>query len=654
MKCSVGDIFMLLLDKIGVELLTWAETTINENPPYKTLMDVSDTLADTLGKIPFVGGNFDWMRLQPLCFNYKSYKGKTLKDCNEVREGYVHLHGCDPSFEDRVWKQCYYSRVDAICGAEDPGNKNAYYALFEAPTKTLQEEFQALLGDSFEEDNPALQEAFEQMDAAGANTAAQQICVKRKAKQRAMKIDEMILACLFYHIEKFCPSSSGEDNKIETFLNNVEWQLDKVVWDWTASPPPPPPASFGDYTALVADDPAGWQLLREKLFEFWPQLDYVAMQSRGSIVGAAYSNDGQGWGGVYYVSKYSMTTAFLSTSWFKDQNSLAARMWQARYTGMFRFACRAFMAFMSDPEGAGRGANNDQPSAFENPADFTGQYDRNFLTMAAIMFSESYFAETGQKWYPDGIAFWDENCVRPANEFSPIKVSTARKDPLVYGTKDFLGHEVPLTDFGPLRAYGSLRQLRDRDDGGVDHRRFPEDSVLKEFSARSNFFYKDRKHRRESSIQGLYRDVVCNPTYKYTIEMAFGEPPIGSNEIDGVDGIYDYETVGSGRRLAGMRNWGRDQWTGQINQHAQKQRDTELHVTEKQLGETAVRRRSYHGCGSGIASSGCRPGGGWTYEESSLWQWVYVTSSHEEDIAPGWHRLLYLRAWSHKGCDENA
>jgi hypothetical protein len=98
----------------------------------------------------------------------------------------------------------------------------------------------------------------------------------------------------------------------------------------TASPPPPPPASFGDYTGLISDDPSGWQLIREKLFEFWPQLDYVAMQSRGSIVGAAYSNDGQGWGGVYYVSKYSMTTAFLSTSWFKDQNSLAARMWQAR------------------------------------------------------------------------------------------------------------------------------------------------------------------------------------------------------------------------------------------------------------------------------------------------------------------------------------
>jgi hypothetical protein len=78
---------------------------------------------------------------------------------------------------------------------------------------------------------------------------------------------------------------------------------------------------------------------------------------------------------------------------------------------MFRFACRAFMAFMSDPEGAARGANNEQPSAFPNGEDFTGKYDRNYLTMAAIMYSESYFLETGQKWHPDGIAFWNDNCV---------------------------------------------------------------------------------------------------------------------------------------------------------------------------------------------------------------------------------------------------
>lgn len=66
---------------------------------------------------------------------------------------------------------------------------------------------------------------------------------------------------------------------------------------------------------------------------------------------------------------------------------------------------------MSDPEGAARGANNEQPSAFPNGEDFTGQYDRNYLTMAAIMYSESYFLETGQKWHPDGIAFWNDNCV---------------------------------------------------------------------------------------------------------------------------------------------------------------------------------------------------------------------------------------------------
>ena len=93
-----------------------------------------------------------------------------------------------------VVARSYADLLIATAAEIDPGSAgvNAYYALFEAPTKTLQEEFQALLGDSFEEDNPALQDAFEQMEAAGANTAAQEICVKRKAKQRAMKMRKRI------------------------------------------------------------------------------------------------------------------------------------------------------------------------------------------------------------------------------------------------------------------------------------------------------------------------------------------------------------------------------------------------------------------------------------------------------------------------------
>lgn len=60
-------------------------------------------------------------------------------------------------------------------------------------------------------------------------------------------------------------------------------------------------------------------------------------------MGRERSTDGRGYGPIYYVSRYSMSTAFLSTSHYADQDSLSARMVQARFSGMFRFACKALV-----------------------------------------------------------------------------------------------------------------------------------------------------------------------------------------------------------------------------------------------------------------------------------------------------------------------
>lgn len=76
--------------------------------------------------------------------------------------------------------------------------------------------------------------------------------------------------------------------------------------------------------------------LREKILEFWPALTYVASQSYGSNVGRKRSSDGLGYGPVYHVSRYTISTAFLATEHFLDKDSLSARMVQARFTGMFR------------------------------------------------------------------------------------------------------------------------------------------------------------------------------------------------------------------------------------------------------------------------------------------------------------------------------
>ena len=88
--------------------------------------------------------------------------------------------------------------------------------------------------------------------------------------------------------------------------------------------------------------------MRAKLDECFPRLQYVASQSFGSVVGKETSEDGLGYGPMFQVTRYAFSTAFLVTEGFKDQDSLAARMIQARFTGHYRFACRAWYEWVND------------------------------------------------------------------------------------------------------------------------------------------------------------------------------------------------------------------------------------------------------------------------------------------------------------------
>ena len=480
------------------------------------------------------------------------------------------------------------------------------------------------MGDSFEGLDPTMKAAFEKLESENTNTAAQDICDDKGLKS-SMTIDQIILSCIFYHVESFCPGSKDDEN-VGTFLKNIEWQLDKVVWDWSASPPPPPPVKFGPYDDLVSDDPEGVELVRERLFEFFPSLSYTATQSRGSTFGISHSNDGKGFGPLYFVSKYMMTTAFLSTAQFENQDSLSARIVQARFTGMFRFSCKAMVQFMSDKEMAGAGSSGPE-SAFPNPADFAGAFDRNFLVIAAALFSESHFQETGEHWTPDVAKFWDENCVAPAVDRSAMPRSLWGRDPLVYGERDAQLHDVPLVDYGPLRAFGSLRQLQDTLRSGGGGPNFPEDYTNAHDSLAQYGGDRADRSSQSKSIHALYRDRICNPIYKYSIEDAVGDPPTGRNVLDGFGGIRDASTA--------------SRYT------------YDMIAPDGLLGNSATKRRDYHGCGLGIASGGCDTRGAPNYEEGSLWSWAYVTSSHDPDVAPGWHRLLYLKAFTVNSCDTN-
>lgn len=341
-------------------------------------------------------------------------------------------------------------------------------------------------------------------------------------------------------------------------------------------------------------------------------------------MGREHSADGLGYGPVYYISKYSMSTAFLSTAHFKDQDALSARIIQARFTGHFRFACKAFTEFMSDETLAGAGSDGGgDPSAFANPNGFASRYDRNWIAMASALFAESYHAETGHV-LPTGVhAFWRENCEAPAVERSAVPDSLWRLDAKVYGEEDLFSHDVPVHAFAPLRAFGSLRQLRNLETGGAGSE-FGEDYTN---VATGNDFKDDRDDRTKYSLQSLYRDRICNPTFKYGINDAIGNPPTGGNAIDPTEFIRDASR-------AKLPRW-------------------DMQVPNGYLGASGIRRPFSQGCGLGIASGGCDVMNPPTYYESSLWSWAYVTSSHDPDVAPGWHRLLHLKAFTVGACSAN-
>ena len=282
---------------------------------------------------------------------------------------------------------------------------------------------------------------------------------------------------------------------------------------------------------------------------------------------------------------------------------------------------------MSDPTTSGAGSNNPKLSAFGNPDDFTSQYDRNWIAMASALFSESYFSETGHHYDTGVQRFWEENCEAPAIKRSAVPRTLWRMDPKVYGEEDIFSHDVPVWSFAPLRAFGSLRQLRDLATGGSGNG-YSEDYTN---MADTDQFKTDRDNRATNSLHELYRERICNPTYKYSINDAIGNPPIGSNNMQG--GVTGSDFI-------------RDASTAKLPRY-------DMWVPNGMLGASGIRRPHPEGCGLGIESGGCNPAKAPTYYDSSLWSWAYVTSSDDPDVAPGWHRLLYLKAFTVSACSAN-
>ena len=204
--------------------------------------------------------------------------------------------------------------------------------------------------------------------------------------------------------------------------------------------------------------------------------------------------------------KYSMSTAYLATAHFKDQDALSARIIQARFTGHFRFACQAFLEFMSDPTTSGAGSNNPELSAFGNPDDFTSQYDRNWLAMASALFAESYFTRDGAH-LPHGRARLLAGELRGARR-APLGRADRplAEDSQVYGEEDLFRTTCPCTATrrcAPLDRCASCATWHRAATARASARTTPT-------VADQDQFHKGRRPQA-NSLQSLYRERIVQP-----------------------------------------------------------------------------------------------------------------------------------------------
>jgi hypothetical protein len=275
--------------------------------------------------------------------------------------------------------------------------------------------------------------------------------------------------------------------------------------------------------------------VRAKLDECFPRLQYVASQSFGSVVGEETSEDGLGYGPIYKVTRYAFSTAFLVTEGFRDTDSLAARMIQSRFTGHYRFACKAWYEWVNDASNSAPGSNN--PESKFQADDFNSPYDRNLLLIATVLFDESYrnelcdrYDDSGCDGYAfgllDPIQFWKEQCESPAGWRNAVPTHMWTRSMNVYtAVEDQMGHAVEDWMIAPMRAYGSLRQLQDvsKELAGAH---FPEDFSEMDTRSDSSFAFKSARLQRERwNPFKFYRERICDPEYHMSIEEVAGNAP---------------------------------------------------------------------------------------------------------------------------------
>lgn len=618
-RCENGDAFMILVSRIDDLIQRGVESVVNF---------LIDRLNDIINSITGWFGAKNLIRrvCWPTAYDADRCVGGEITIAQRLA-----LEQCEDAARG-LEEMCYYARVSThilttppwhasspdilfalqrvvpclqarhIC--TDNGLLSEYQELFARGYKTVDEteaEFARVFGASFTQTDPLaadLMRAVEQSLRSGPDLAPRRDICSSRAFETAMSLEMAIVSCFFATAESFCEEGAEEDEDFAFVIQTSELQLPRVPWhllvNRDVSPPPPPPLTLPAYQALINEDSAGFQMVHAELEKLFPLLEDAATSSVGASIGPHIA--------PFVMTPQQLTRATLASHGM-TKNSLGARVIQSKHTGLWRPACFELKRFLDNADNAGFGtlSKAHEAGVAGGDASYSGKHDRNLFMYAMLEIFISLDHANHQHLSYSSLGVHEMVCGRMSSGY---RVPVPEYQWTTYDTGGLDVHT-----FAPVVAHGSLESLRSSlasQAHACPEGFAPEDLAQSMYCGgiggvpAKTQLANDAFDRVTTSPFALLRDRMCNPAVEYSVEDALARPPSFSAPL--------FDT-----------------------QYRSKLYLNNLVVPASYRGEEDLDP---------------------AFARLSLQAWVYITSSADERVSPGFHRLLDLPSFASVHCNQ--
>ena len=280
--------------------------------------------------------------------------------------------------------------------------------------------------------------------------------------------------------------------------------------------------------------------------------------------------------------------------------------------GRWRFACKEMHSFFAGYTSPGRNSKGYKAGVEDQHSTHSGKWDRNPLVAAMLEIKLSMTGHALDTINFDSLGLYDRLCGGAANIAVTDKDHTGT-GPAGYRVPTNENYDanfdtygdggVPLTDFAPVVAYGSLemlRSMRSADFQACPPGLYESDALAHQYCDKGQEYLVDEMiHRASYAPFRLQRDIWCDPHKALTVEQAVGNPEYFE------EAVYDTEV--------------KDRF-----------RINNLVLAAKQRGEENIADKAW--------------------VKRSLRSWVFVTSSADVNVRAGFYRLLDLAVFRQQKC----